>query len=111
MPFKPGNKQWKKRKTVGRPRRATEEKYLSLIGKTVTAEDWVKVVMTALARAKAGDSRARDFLAQYLIGKPTEYVNVDQDTAVDITLTWGDENTDNAADSAPSTADGEGSSG
>lgn len=56
----------------GRPKRSTEERYLRALRRYVTLEDWEKVVKTALARAKAGDSAARQWLSDYLIGKPTQ---------------------------------------
>ena len=37
---------------------------------TVTLNDWRSVVSRALQSAKAGDPQARNWLAQYLIGKP-----------------------------------------
>ena len=55
----------------------TEERYLERMRAIVKQEDWDAIVETALAFAKAGDKDARNFVAYYLIGKPTEYVNLD----------------------------------
>jgi hypothetical protein len=37
---------------------------------TVSLEDWRTVVTSALVEAKAGDPQARNWLAQYLVGRP-----------------------------------------
>lgn len=37
---------------------------------TVSLEDWRGVVISALQAAKSGDPQARNWLAQYLIGRP-----------------------------------------
>ena len=37
---------------------------------TVTLNDWRSVVSGALQAAKSGDPQARNWLAQYLIGRP-----------------------------------------
>ena len=37
---------------------------------TVTLNDWRSVVNAALQAAKAGDPQARNWLAQYLVGRP-----------------------------------------
>lgn len=60
----------------GRPRREVEHAYhTALVGK-VTIEDWQKVVDRAVQDAKDGDHNARVFLAQYLMGKPQEHLDV-----------------------------------
>lgn len=61
----------------GRPRRADEERYLKALGATVSMSDWREICETAVVQAKRGDRYARQFLAEYLIGKPTQYVQAD----------------------------------
>ena len=56
----------------GRPKRSTEEKYLTALSRRVTLKDWATIVNTAVARAKAGDSTARQWLSDYLMGKPVQ---------------------------------------
>ncbi len=68
----------------GRRRRPTEERYLSLFKKAVTDEDATTIIMTAIARAKAGDDKARAFLFDRLIGKPTVYVAADVTTGGEV---------------------------
>ena len=53
----------------GRPPRPTEMKYLATLADSVTLADWRQIVARAVADAKAGDSTARAWLAQYVIGK------------------------------------------
>jgi len=53
----------------GRPPRALEQDYLAAIGDVVSVADWHEIVGRALADAKRGDSRARSWLSQYLVGE------------------------------------------
>ena len=52
----------------GRPRRAIEREYLAVISEAVTLEDWRAIVAHAVEVAKAGDDKARAWLAKYVIG-------------------------------------------
>lgn len=72
--FQKGNNEQAKRKTRsgGRLPRPKEARYLSLLLEIVTEDEWKKVVLTALARARAGDSVARSWLSDWILGKPIE---------------------------------------
>jgi len=50
--------------------RRTEGDYMGALLDTVTLDDWRGVVAGALQAAKDGDAQARNWLAQYLIGRP-----------------------------------------
>ena len=50
--------------------RRTEGDYMGVLLDAVTLDDWRSVVMGALQAAKDGDAQARNWLAQYLIGRP-----------------------------------------
>lgn len=50
--------------------RRTESDYMGVLLDTVSLEDWRDVVNGALQSAKDGDTQARAWLAQYLVGKP-----------------------------------------
>ena len=50
--------------------RRTEGDYMGVLLDTVTLDDWRSVVASALRDAKSGDPQARNWLAQYLIGRP-----------------------------------------
>ena len=56
----------------GRPARPKEEQYFAIMIKACTPEDWEKIVVSAVTHAKAGDSRAREWLSNHLLGKPVE---------------------------------------
>ncbi len=51
----------------GRPRREKERQYFDTIANAVSFEAWQAVVERALVDAKAGDAKARDWLARYLL--------------------------------------------
>ena len=50
--------------------RRTEGDYMGALLDTVSLSDWQDVVKGALQAAKSGDAQARNWLAQYLIGRP-----------------------------------------
>src|SRR4030042_1960910 len=54
----------------GRPKRVTERHYLDVMQVACSPEDWREVVEKAIADAKNGDAKAREWLAGYLVGKP-----------------------------------------
>ena len=56
----------------GRPKRSTEEKYLTALSRRVPLKEWAKIIDVAIARAKAGDGQARQWLSDYLMGKPVQ---------------------------------------
>lgn len=43
---------------------------------TVTYQDWKDIVKRAVSQAKRGNYQARKFLADYLIGPPTQRVDL-----------------------------------
>lgn len=53
----------------GRAPRKKEDRYLLRISKKVTDEEWDKIILRAIKDAKAGDSRARDWLSKYLVSE------------------------------------------
>ena len=50
--------------------RRTENDYMGTLLETVSLDDWQQVVASTLEAAKNGDASARNWLAQYLVGKP-----------------------------------------
>jgi len=52
-----------------------EERYYRLTIESVTDEDWVEIVLTAVNQAKRGQWRAREWLANYIIGRPVQVVD------------------------------------
>jgi hypothetical protein len=60
----------------GRPRRTTEADYLTALREAVPLQAWTRIVRKAVDEALAGDRQARTFLANYLIGRPTQAVGL-----------------------------------
>jgi hypothetical protein len=54
----------------GRPRRATEAEYLQALSRIVSVEDLRAIARRAVADAKRGSARARDWVTKYLLGDP-----------------------------------------
>ena len=63
-------------KKTGRRKRSTEEKYLKWMAARVKKADWDTITDTAIARAKSGDNVARQWLSDYLIGKPQQQLDI-----------------------------------
>lgn len=63
----------------GRPKRNYEERYIRWMSRRVKKKDWDMIVDVAIANAKAGNSKARQWLSDYLIGKPPQQVQVEGD--------------------------------
>jgi len=57
---------------AGRPKRKIEEDYLKALAVAVTPEDWQQICQRAIRDAKHGDSTARKWLSDYLIGQPVQ---------------------------------------
>ena len=56
----------------GRPPREREDRYYQILYTTVTFEKWKEIVKKAVMQAEKGDSTARKWLADYLIGAPIQ---------------------------------------
>lgn len=52
----------------GRPPRRTEATYLRATSAACSVEDWTEIVARAVTDAKAGNAKAREFLAEYVLG-------------------------------------------
>jgi hypothetical protein len=53
---------------LGRSRRAVEREYLAQLAEACPPETWRQVCQRAVDDARAGDAKARDWLARYLFG-------------------------------------------
>jgi hypothetical protein len=56
----------------GRPRKSVEERYLKKLSASVTLADWKDICKKAVTDAKRGDPRARQWISEYLLGKPLQ---------------------------------------
>ena len=54
----------------GRPKRATEAEYLRALSRIVSVEDLRAIARRAVADAKKGSARAREWVSNYLLGDP-----------------------------------------
>jgi hypothetical protein len=70
MPFKKGQSGNPK----GRKPREVEKDYLARLRACVTPPDWNAIIDRAVVDAKRGDTAARKFLADYLIGVPVQKI-------------------------------------
>jgi hypothetical protein len=60
----------------GRAKNDYSERRIRQMQRLVTAADWEKIVLTAVARAKAGESTARQWISDYLLGKPIQRTEI-----------------------------------
>ena len=58
----------------GRLPKQTETSYLQVSESVCTFDVWREITMKAVEQAKRGDARARQWLSDYLIGKPVSMV-------------------------------------
>lgn len=101
MPFQKGQSG----NPAGRPKKAREQRYYEITQSTVTFDDWREIVKRAVLDAKRGDTAARKWLADYLIGAPEQNVSITAD--VETRNTVFDYSTAIAAIAPGSTGDSE----
>lgn len=67
--FEPGNPGG-----PGRPKKEREARFLEITLSAVTFDDWADIVRKAVAQAKRGDSQARKWLSDNIIGLPVQKI-------------------------------------
>ena len=73
----------------GRLPKAIEKSYLQVSENVCTFEVWREIVMKAIEQAKRGDARARQWLSDYLVGKPISMVMaVQEKQETEIIVKW-----------------------
>lgn len=85
---------WEKGKSgnpTGRLPRAKEDKYLQTLGREMKITDWRDIVRRAVTDAKRGDSKARQWLSDYGIGKPSQRIDIGNDNKLEIVITHADD--------------------
>jgi hypothetical protein len=68
----------------GRKPREVERTYTEATWSACSLEDWTEIVRVAVEDAKAGDSVARKWLGDRLLGKPRQEVLVEHGDAMDV---------------------------
>ena len=63
----------------GRLPKQVEQSYLQVCESTCTFDVWREIVTKAVEQAKQGDARARQWLSDYLMGKPISMIMAMQD--------------------------------
>lgn len=56
----------------GRPRKEREDRFYEVAVSAVSFKDWREIIDAAVKQAKRGDTAARKFLADYLMGTPVQ---------------------------------------
>jgi len=73
----------------GRP--VNQSKYLKKIDTSMRLKDWAEIIKKAIEQAKRGDHKAREWLSNYLVGKPIQGINLEQDGILEITISYEDQ--------------------
>jgi len=66
----------------GRPPKRREDRILSAMDTVITDDDWLAIIEVAKSGALQGQFRKLELLLAYGLGKPTQTVNVRNDTNV-----------------------------
>lgn len=56
----------------GRPKLSYEQECSKTLQDAVSQDDWLEIILRTLQDAKKGDHRSRQWLANYLLGRPRE---------------------------------------
>ena len=73
----------------GRLPKQTETSYLQVSESVCTFDVWREITMKAVEQAKRGDARARQWLSDYLVGKPLPMViAVQSDNSNALNIRW-----------------------
>ena len=74
----------------GRASRKVETEYLELAKRKCGKSEWLAIVETAVEQAKEGDAKARQWLSDYLIGKPLLMRETESEGEKTIVINWID---------------------
>ena len=66
----------------GRPPKAREERYKEILKGAVTYSQWRKIIKKLADKAERGDIQAAKLLFEYLVGKPTQELQIDSDNVI-----------------------------
>ena len=74
----------------GRAPRKKEERFLEVSIAAVSLKDWRDIIKKAVEQAKRGDTQARKFLADYLLGTPQQKLDVTSGGEPIVMVNWDD---------------------
>ena len=77
----------------GRPTKAREDRYYDITMTACTFDDWKAIVQKAVSQAKRGDSVARKWLSDFLVGVPEQPIS----GGLNIVIDWDSANGDNGS--------------
>jgi len=80
----------------GRKPREVEEEYLAVMEQVVSGEAWQAIVERATTDAIAGDAKARQWIAGYLLGMPVSRVEAPEENGLAKILSMLDREQDEA---------------
>lgn len=80
----------------GRP--IDQTKYLKKIDTTLSLKEWRVIILKAIEQAKRGDSRARQWLSDYVVGKPIQSIDLEHDGEIRFIVDYADELSDNTTE-------------
>jgi len=78
----------------GRPSREHEKRYFDVTLAAVSVEDWQAIVTRAIHDAKRGDTSARKWLADYVLGLPVQKLEQLTDGVLEILVNYNDDSTE-----------------
>lgn len=68
----------------GRP--IDQSKYLKRIDTAMTLKRWRAIVLKAIEQAERGDAKARQWLSDYILGKPIQYIDQNTNQSGEVTI-------------------------
>ena len=71
-----GAKKGEVRNPKGRGSKEREVRFMEITLSAVSFDDWREIVKKAVSQARHGDSVARKFLAEYLVGAPQKTLDI-----------------------------------
>ena len=84
----------------GRPKKSVEEKYLKKISSSVTLTEWREIIKRAVYQAQRGDARARQWLSDYLVGKPVQGMDLNLESDNRLLIEYVNDWRDNTPESS-----------
>jgi len=72
----------------GRP--IDQSKYLKRIDTAMTLKRWRAIILKAIEQAERGDAKARQWLSDYILGKPVQYIDQKTEHTGSLEIVFGE---------------------